>query len=106
MKAEPGLPLLSKSVGQRLGGKRRRQLRRLRPLWSSPQQSNPLSPTRTKTPRLSTSGSFLFCGGLPVHLFGEERPAFAGLQEPKLTCTGADCSVLVVRESVLKMEIP
>jgi hypothetical protein len=28
------------------------------------------------------------------------------LWEPKLTCTGADCSVLVVRESVLKMEIP
>jgi hypothetical protein len=27
------------------------------------------------------------------------------LQEPKLTCTGADCLVLVVRESVLKMEI-
>jgi hypothetical protein len=30
-------------------------------------------------------------------------PAF--FQEPKLTCTGADCSVLVVRESVLKMKI-
>ena len=50
-------PLLSKSVGRRLGGKRRRQLRLL---WSYPQQCNPLSPTRTKAPRPSTSEPLCF----------------------------------------------
>ena len=56
MRAEPGLPLLSKSAGPRLSGKRTRQLKRLKQLWPSPQKSNPRPRSRIKAPRLSTSG--------------------------------------------------
>ena len=45
MRAEPGSPLLSKSAGPRLSGKRTRQLKRLKQLWSSPQHSNPRTHT-------------------------------------------------------------
>src|ERR1019366_6982922 len=60
MRVAPRLPLLSKSVGPRLGGPKKR---RQKPLWSYPQQrSNPFSPTRKKAPRLSISGSLSLLG--------------------------------------------
>src|ERR1035437_9309140 len=61
MRAEQGSPLLCKSAGPRSKGKRTRQLRRLKPLWSSPQQSNPLSHAH-KGPEAIDLGAFIFAG--------------------------------------------
>src|ERR1019366_9872435 len=60
MRVAPRLPQVSKNAGQRLSGKRTRPLRRLKPPWPSPQQCNPLSRTRTKAPRPSTSEPLCF----------------------------------------------
>src|ERR1019366_6141348 len=66
MRVAPRLPQVSKNAGLRLGVQRKR---RLKPLWAYPQQCNPLSPTRIKTPRLSISGSLCFCRGLARSLW-------------------------------------
>jgi hypothetical protein len=61
MRAEQGSPLLSKSAGPRSNGKRTRQLKRPKQLWSSPQQSNPLSRAH-KGPEAIDLRAFMFGG--------------------------------------------
>src|ERR1035437_3239334 len=73
MRGEPGSPLLSKSAGPRLSGKRKRQLRWLKPLWPSPPQSNPLAPTPIKAPRLSTSGPLCLAVTTSARAYGAKQ---------------------------------